>query len=131
MKRLMTLLMCFIGCAGQLLFAQTPNLIFEASFENTLVSKEGEEAAKGTGLSYESGFSGMGVLIESGDVLQYPIHKNLSASKGGMTLWVSPGWDPGEILYRIMVLGDDPRNFELHMDEGSNLAFAVNTSQYM
>jgi hypothetical protein len=125
----MILLLSFFSWTGQFLFAQTPNLIFEASFENTLVSAEGEEAAEGTGLSYASGIAGQGVLIESGDVLQYPVFNNLNASEGAMSLWVRPGWDPGGVLYRIMVLGNDPRNFELHMDEGSNLAFAINTSQ--
>ncbi len=129
MKTLLNIFICSLLLAGNHLAGQTSNLIFEAKFENTLDSEEGESTTLDSGLSFEAGVSGMGALIEEGDVLQYAVQNNIDVSAGSMTLWVRPNWDPGDLLYRILVLGKDQRNFELHMDEGRSLAFSVNTFQ--
>jgi hypothetical protein len=109
--------------------AQTPNLIFSASFDTTLISSENEEPVMEMGISFENGIFGSGILIEEGDILQYATANNLNQQEGSLSLWVKPNWNPGEILYRFFVLGNEPRNFEAHMDEGSSLAFSVNTWQ--
>ncbi len=107
----------------------TPQVIFEANFDDTLLSTENESPLMSSGLDFQSGVSGKGVLIESGDVLQYPVSGNISPLEGSISLWVKPNWNPGDILYRVLVLGKEPRNFEVHIDEGKRLAFSVNTWQ--
>lgn len=108
---------------------QSPQLIFEATLDGTLTSTEGEEPTDDKGLEFVTGLSGNGVFMGFEDILKYPLANNINSQSGTLSLWVQPSWDPGQILYRIFVLGDNPRNFEMHMDEGSNLAFSVNTSQ--
>jgi hypothetical protein len=129
MKNSAFLLLFNIFYISPLLIAQVPNLSFEASFEDSLDSKAGVKAAVSSNLSFRAGVLGKGVFIDSASVLQYPIQDNINATAGSMTLWVRPDWNPGELLYRIMVLGNEQRNFELHLDEGGSLAFSVNTFQ--
>ena len=104
-------------------------ILFEANFDDTLITTENEAPVESSGLSFEDGISGNGVSIGSGDILRYSGQGNIEASEGSLSLWVRPNWDPGSILYRILVLGNTLHNFEIHVDEGSQLAFSVNTAQ--
>ncbi len=109
--------------------AAAQQIIFEAKFDSTYHSEENDAPVVASGLSFAKGVSGQGVVFDSGAILQYTLQDNIKTSEGTLSLWVQPNWDPGEVLYRIMVLGNEPRNFELHVDEGKQLAFSVNTSQ--
>jgi hypothetical protein len=104
-------------------------IIFEVHFDSSFVTSENENPVIASGVDFGQGISGSGVAIDSGDILQYLLLYNLNASEGSLSLWVQPNWNPGDILYRILALGKDPRNFALHVDESKQLAFAVNTSQ--
>lgn len=116
--------------ASTIQVSDSAQVIFEATFDNTLATTENEEPVAAAGLTFENGVSGEGVLIDAGDILQYPVQGNLKASEGSMSLWVRPTWDPGGVLYRILVLKwQQFGNFELHVDEEKQLAFAVNTAQ--
>ncbi len=104
-------------------------VVFEANFDDTLLSTENEAPVETSSTTFENGVSGKGVLIDPGDVLRYAGSGNIDASAGTLSMWVRPNWNPGTFLYRIMVLGNTLHNFEIHVDEGSQLAFSVNTSQ--
>lgn len=104
-------------------------IIFEVHFDSSFISTENENPVLASGVDFDQGISGYGVAIDSGDLLQYPLLNNINTSEGSLSLWVQPKWNPGDVLHRILVLGKDPRNFAIHVDEGKQLAFAVNTSQ--
>lgn len=108
-------------------FAQAPQLTFSADFNTDLKSDAGEDPFNASGVSLVPGFSGNGAEIKDGDILIYPANGNVIAEKGSLSFWVKPNWNPGTILHRFFVFGEDPRNIEVHLDEDSNLAFTANT----
>lgn len=104
------------------------NVIFEAGFNNTLQSAEGERPVNTSGSSFASGVADQGILVEEGDILQYDLSNNIMAHQGSVTLWVNPNWTPGEVLHRIIVVESSPV-FELHVDESASLVFAMFSDQ--
>jgi hypothetical protein len=106
---------------------KTQKAPFYADFDTDLISKAGESPQAASELELVPGWSGNGVAVKANDVLCYPAPDNVKAEKGSLSLWVKPDWNPGGILYRIFVFGDDPRNLEMHLAEGSDLVFTANT----
>lgn len=107
---------------SNLIFAQ--NLIFEAGFNNTLESTEGESPKNTANVDFTAGFFAEGVLMQQGAILQYDVLNNIQANKGSMSLWVKPNWTPGDTLRRIFVVESNPV-FEFHVDESSSLVLAM------
>ncbi|MFY0686231.1 MAG: T9SS type A sorting domain-containing protein [Cyclobacteriaceae bacterium] len=108
--------------------SQAQNILFHAGFDDTLETADGEKPAQSFGVTYIDAIVNAGIEIDDGDIVQYDISNNTQASEGSITVWVKPNWKPGDNLYRIMAVSSSP-TFELHVDEGSNLVFAMFSDQ--
>lgn len=112
----------FLISTSNLIFAQS--LIFEASFNNSLESAEGESPKNTSNIGFVNGFFEEGILVPKGAILQYDVSNNILANQGSISMWVQPNWSPGDTLRRLLVVESNPV-FEFHVDEGSNLVHAM------
>ena len=124
MNRILSFIAGPLLCLSLLAPAYGQTIIFEATFNATLESAEGEKPNNTTGVEFTTGLQGEGILVDQGDVLQYALADNIDADQGSITLWVKPDWVPGDTLRRIMLVENSPV-FELHVDEGANLVLAM------
>lgn len=123
----MRLFILFIALSFSLQTLSQSTPIFFASFDENFLSEEGEEPYEISGVSLQASSFGQAAEIMAGDILQYPIANNIDPEQGSLSMWLRPYWNQNGIFHRFFVLGDNPRNFEIHHDEGANFAFAVNT----
>jgi hypothetical protein len=62
-------------------------------FNGSLTSVEGESPVQASGLSFETGIKGSGVLVNSTDRLAYRSAGNFKAASGTVEFWIKPRWN--------------------------------------
>lgn len=68
-------------------------LLFDCSFDNSNVCKDGEKPTKEEGLAFVEGKLNTGIYVSPGDVLEYTTTDNFNISQGTLSFWIKPDWD--------------------------------------
>jgi hypothetical protein len=63
------------------------------SFEGGLASADGESPTRTSGLTFENGISGSGVLVDATDLLKYSTVGNFAGAAGTVEFWIKPRWN--------------------------------------
>ncbi|MDQ1638199.1 MAG: hypothetical protein QOF62_1538 [Pyrinomonadaceae bacterium] len=77
------------------------NTLLSLHFENSLNGDQGETPVQETGVTFESGISGQGVLVDGTDLLQYATAGNFNMPAGTIELWVKPRWGNFDNQHRV------------------------------
>ena len=76
-------------------------------FNGSLASTDGETPAQASGLSFETGIRGSGVLVNSTDRLAYRSAGNFRAASGTIEFWIKPRWNGNDgTTHFFFTLGD-------------------------
>src|SRR5688572_28693610 len=67
--------------------------LLHLSFNDDLKSADGESPTRASGLTFESGISGSGVLIDGADLLKYKTSGNFAGAAGTVEFWIKPRWN--------------------------------------
>lgn len=101
--------------------AQDARTLLYLSFDNTLTGAQGETPAQASGVSFESGVKGQGVLVDGADVLNYLSANKFKTAEGTIEFWIKPRWNgnnnAGHFFFSI---GND---LVLVKDGGNNFRF--------
>jgi concanavalin A-like lectin/glucanase superfamily protein/FIMAH domain-containing protein/Big-like domain-containing protein len=62
-------------------------------FDDDLASADGESPTQASGVTFETGISGAGVLIDSQDLLAYSSAGNFEGGAGTVEFWIKPRWN--------------------------------------
>jgi hypothetical protein len=76
-------------------------------FEGDTIGEEGEEGTQ-SGISFEPGRFGQGVLIDAGDILTYTTESNLNLNAGTVEFWVRPNFDSSDAGIHTLFETEDP-----------------------
>lgn len=97
-------------------------------FENSLAGAQGETPTQSSGVTFESGISGQGALVDGSDLLRYATAGNFNLPAGTIEFWVKPRWGEFDSQHRVFFsLGFGPPNndFVLLKDGASNFRFMI------
>jgi hypothetical protein len=76
-------------------------------FEHDLKSADGEAPTRTSGVTFEPGIAGAGVLIEGSDLLAYSSTGNFAAGAGTVEFWIKPRWNGDDhSTHFFFTLGD-------------------------
>ncbi|MFL5494332.1 MAG: LamG-like jellyroll fold domain-containing protein [Gemmatimonadales bacterium] len=67
--------------------------LLHLSFNDDLKSADGESPTRASGLTFEGGISGPGVLIDGTDLLKYKTSGNFTGAAGTVEFWIKPRWN--------------------------------------
>lgn len=62
-------------------------------FDSLLTTADGEAPTQASGLTFESGITGSGVLVDSSDRLEYATAGNFGSQAGTIEFWIKPRWN--------------------------------------
>jgi hypothetical protein len=68
------------------------NTVLLLAFDGDLAGAGGESPTRASGLTFEGGISGSGVLIDGTDLLKYSTSGNFAGTAGTVEFWVKPRW---------------------------------------
>jgi uncharacterized protein (TIGR03437 family) len=77
-------------------------------FENSLAGEQGQTPTQASGVTFEAGISGQGVLVDGADVLDYSTEGNFNAQAGTIEFWVKPRWFSYDVLQRYFLSVETP-----------------------
>lgn len=98
------------------------NTLLLLPFDNSLVGAEGETPTQATGVSFESGVIGQGVLVDGADMLRYATAGNFNAAAGTVEFWIKPRWNGNDnINYTFFSVGNS--ELILTKDGANNFRF--------
>jgi hypothetical protein len=81
--------------------------LLELRFNGTLTSTDGETPAQASGLSFETGIKGSGVLVNATDRLAYRSAGNFKAASGTVEFWIKPRWNGNDrVTHFFFTLGN-------------------------
>jgi hypothetical protein len=76
-------------------------------FNGSLATTDGETPAQASGLSFETGINGSGVLVNDADRLAYRSAGNFQAAAGTVEFWIKPRWNGSDgATHFFFTLGD-------------------------
>ena len=100
-------------------------------FEQSLNGEQGETPTEQSGVTFEPGILGQGVVVDSSDVLRYATAGNFHAPAGTIEFWIKPRWngtDPTN--YSFFGMGNAPYSdgsIVIQKDGASNLIYNANS----
>jgi Concanavalin A-like lectin/glucanases superfamily/Bacterial Ig-like domain (group 2) len=62
-------------------------------FDSVLTAADGEAPTQASGLTFESGITGSGVLVDGSDRLDYATGGNFGSTAGTIEFWIKPRWN--------------------------------------
>lgn len=101
------------------------NTLLLLRFENTLNGEQGETPVQNSGVSFQSGILGQGVVV--GSLLQYATAGNFNMPAGTIEFWVKPFWGNFDNQDRVFFsLGFGPNSdFVLLKDSAGKFRFII------
>jgi Concanavalin A-like lectin/glucanases superfamily/Bacterial Ig-like domain (group 2) len=76
-------------------------------FNGTLAGTDGETPSQSSGLSFETGIQGSGLLVNATDRLAYRSVENFKAASGTVEFWIKPRWNGNDgAAHFFFTLGD-------------------------
>jgi hypothetical protein len=110
--------------------AQAAGTLLYLPFDGSLTGADGETPAQSSGVTFQSGVKGQGVLVEGSDLLRYATAGNFNAQEGTIELWVKPQWNGNSTSNSCFFgMGDaqySDGSIVFEKDGGGNLGFTVN-----
>src|SRR5439155_13013756 len=98
-------------------------------FDNNLAGVDGETPTQATGVTFEGGVLGKGVLVDGSDILTYGTAANFAAAAGTIEFWIKPRWNGVDGISRMFFsVGSQPgipNNLILAKDGADNLVFIM------
>jgi hypothetical protein len=104
------------------------NTLLLLRFENSLNGEQGETPIQNTGVTFESGILGQGVLVDGSDLLQYATAGNFNMPAGTIEFWVKPRWGNFDVQHRVFFslgFGAPNNDFVLLKDGARNVRFMI------
>ena len=105
------------------------NTLLLLRFENTLNGEQGETPVQNSGVSFESGVLGQGILVDDTDLLQYATASNFNMPEGTIEFWVKPRFAKFDSRTRVFFSagpGSPNSDFVLFRDGTLNFRFLIN-----
>jgi hypothetical protein len=110
--------------------AQVAGTLLYLPFDGSLTGADGETPTQSSGVTFQSGVNGQGVLVEGSDLLRYATAGNFNAQEGTIELWVKPQWNGNSTSNSCFFgMGDaqySDGSIVFEKDGGGNLGFTVN-----
>jgi hypothetical protein len=92
-------------------------------FDDVLTAADGESPIQASGLTFEAGIAGSGVLVDGADRLDYATAGNFGSTAGTVEFWIKPRWNGNDHdPHFFFTIGDA---LQVVKDGGDNLRFVL------